>query len=156
VYSVQIQNFANDGIDFEASGNMVLNDSKINDCFNGLFQNIGQVYVHNTEFDNNGNVAAWSAGGKMTVTDSSGHYNNFAFAAEGGTMELYNDRAMFNNVAMFAQGGTLHFADCLISDNIRSYQIELGGTMAGSSPGTSLITSGQMTVGTLSTAVVLQ
>jgi len=156
LYSMQVQNFTNSCVDFEAShGNMVLNDSKVNDCYYGLYQSGGQVYVRNTEFDNNSNVAAYSAGGTITIADSSAHYNNYAFAAQGGTMELYGDRAIFNTVALYASNGSLYFADCLVSANTYSYDVGSGGTMAGSSPGTSLITLGQLTVGALSAAQTL-
>src|SRR5579871_397848 len=52
LYNMQIQGFTSDGINLTA-GSLTLNDSKINDCNNGLYQTGGVAYVRNTEFDNN-------------------------------------------------------------------------------------------------------
>jgi hypothetical protein len=69
---------------------------------------------------------------------------------------LYNDRATFNGTGLAASAGRLDFANCLISFNEGSFAITGTGTMGGTNPGTSLITSGQGSNGSLSTANVLQ
>ena len=147
--NIQVQNFTGACIDFEASGNLALEDSKLNDCLNGLSQASGQVYAHNTEFDNNLVAGVVSFAGTMTIADSSSHYNGISgFAAQGGTIALFNVRAAFNTDGLDANSSALYFADSLISDNTNSYS-SVGGTMLGSSPGTSLITPGQSSTGTL-------
>jgi hypothetical protein len=157
LYSMQIQNFANDGIEFGASGgNLALYDSKINDCASyGLEQDGGQAYVRNTEFNHNLGGAA-SLGGQMAIADSSALYNYYGFLAAVGTIALHNDRAIFNMIGMAATSGVLSFADCLLSNNATSWFVGTGGTIAGSSPGTTLITPGQATGGMLSPATALQ
>jgi hypothetical protein len=165
LYNVQIQNFYF-GIQFIASGNLTVYDSKITDCHSyGLYlANAGaKAYVHNTAFDNNGTAGEVTAGGTLVIADSSAHYNQTAFFAEGGTMALYNDHVISNAAGIGVSGssdilgpGKMYFADGLVSDNTSPYYAGPGGTLAGSSPGTSLITPGQATSGTLSTATVLQ
>ena len=155
LYNMQIQNFANDGIHFTASGgNLAIYGSKINDSGHDglLLQASGsRAYVHNTAFDNNAFAGGDSAEGHITIADSSAHYNQYGFFANGGTVTLYNDRAIFNVNGLAASStGHLYFADCLVSDNTNSYNVATGGTLAGSSPGTTLIAPGQGTVGTLS------
>jgi len=157
LYSLLIQNFASDGIEFLTNiGNLAVYDSKINDCQFGIYQGGGQAYVSNTEFDNN-SYGVISAAGRVTIADSSAHYNTVAFASEIGTIALHDDRVIFNVYGIVAVGGgTLYFADCLISENTNAYLVAVGSTMVGSSPGTSLITPGQMTVGTLSAPIAIE
>jgi hypothetical protein len=162
LYGVEIENFTNDGIDFEATGNLAVYDSKINDCGHDglLVQGAGaRAYVHGSEFDDNAFAGADSAAGWLTIANSSAHYNARGFFADGGKVELFEDRAIFNGIGIAASGsgggngaGTLYFADCLIADNTTSYDVGAGGTMAGSSPGTTLIPPGQATIGTLAAA----
>jgi hypothetical protein len=160
LYDMQIRNFANNGIEFTANGDLSVYDSKVNDSgHDGLLLNSAsaKAYVHNTDFDHNTFAGADSVSGNMTVADSSAHYNQYAFYADSGTVALNNDRAMFNTNGLAANStGTLYFADCLISDNTTAWSVAAGGTMADSNPGTSLITPGQGTAGTLSIATTLQ
>ena len=137
---------------------MAVYDSKANDCLNGLVVNApaAQVFVDNTDFDHNSTSGAIAFAGKLTVADSSSHYNGAGFTAAGGLVALFNDRAIFNGTGLVANGSRLDFANCLISFNGSAYQIISGGTMAGTNPGTNLITAGQGTSGTLSTATALQ
>jgi len=151
LYNMQIQGFLESGIEFAPpAGNLILYDSKINDNHRyGLLHTGHQAYVRNTEFDNNTLAAVSSPGlgGGMTIVNSSAHNNQVAFYTDSGNLALYNDRVIFNGVALFARNGTVYFADCLISDNGFSFDADTGGTMAGSSPGTSLVTPGQSTIG---------
>jgi Right handed beta helix region len=155
LYHVQIQGFASDGIAFAAAGgDLAVYDSKINDCGHDglLLQAAGaHAYVHDSAFDDNGFAGADSAQGLITVADSSAHYNEIGFFADGGRVELYGDRAIFNVMGMAATSGALYFADCLVADNTDSYVIVAPGTMAGSTPGTTLISPGQASFGTLGT-----
>jgi len=161
LYSVDIENFVNDGIEFTSSGNLAVYDSKITDSHaNGLLLNnaSAKAYVHNTSFDNNTTAGANAALGNMTVADSSAHYNGIGFYASGGTLALQSDRAIFNTAAGLESSGAsaqLYFAGCLISENAKSYIIASSGTMFGSNPGTTLITPEQTHTGVLSTAIVL-
>ena len=140
------------------SGSLALYDSKINDCITGLGQSGGQVYARNTEFDSN-DYGTSSTGGTMIIADSSAHYNIEGFFANGGTLVLFNDRAILNAFGVSAQGAgsAAYFANSLISGNITNSFTAIGGaTMFGSSPGTSLITPGQSSSGTLGTPITLQ
>jgi len=160
LYNVQIQDFASNGIEFTAAGNLAIYDSKINDSGQaGLLLNnaSANAYVHNTEFDNNALAGAISVSGNMSVADSSAHYNPVGFWANGGTVALDNDGATFNGVGLeAANSGTLSFKNCLISDNTTAWSVTTGGAMIDTNPGTSLITPGQNTVGSLASATVLQ
>ena len=160
LYNMQIQNFANNGIEFTASGNLALYDSKVNDSGHDglLLQNASaQAYAHNSDFDHNAFAGADSVLGNIIIADSSADYNQYGFYADGATVALNNDRATFNTNAMAASStGKLYFADCLISDNTHAWSILAGGTIADSNPGTSLITPGQSPIGTLASAIALQ
>jgi hypothetical protein len=112
---------------------------------NGLVVNTAaaEVYVHNTDFDHNSTSGAIAFAGELTVAESSSHYNGAGFTANGSKVALYNDRAIFNGTGLVANGSRLDFANCLISLNGSACRIMNGGTIAGTNPGTSLITSGQ-------------
>jgi hypothetical protein len=155
LYNMQIESFTNNGIDFLASGNLDVYNSKINDCGIGLFQNAGQVYVRKSGFDSNNGAGAESDAGTMAIADSFSHYNTIGFYANGGTMALYNNGAVFNTVGIAsAMSGTLYFAHSLLSGNTQSSSV-VEASMFGSSPGTSLVTPGQTTVGTPGMGIVL-
>lgn len=118
--------------DFVTSGTLAVDNSKINDCQYGLYQNGGTAYAHDTEFDGNGNGADLYAG-NMTTADSSVHKNYYGVLVEGaGECWRFIDRIVYNT-----QGVNVG-----------------GGTMFSSSPGTNLITPGQIATGTLGTVRV--
>lgn len=158
LYNMQIQNFTGPCVFFGSSGNMAMYDSKASDCLNGVVVNAAgsRVYVNNTAFDHNSTSGAIAFAGELTVADSSAHSNGAGFTAAGGNVALYNDRATFNGTGLAASAGRLDFANCLISFNEGSFAITGTGTMGETNPGTSLITSGQGSNGSLSTANVLQ
>jgi Right handed beta helix region len=161
LYNVLIENFGIDGIVFDADGNLAVYDSKITDsALIGLFLGnpTAKAYVHNTAFDNDATAGVLvSGGGTMTIADSSAHFDGIGFWADSGTIVLDNDSVILNTAGMEVDGsGQLYFAGCLISDNTTAWNVAAGGTMTDTSPGTSLITPGQATSGTLSTATVLQ
>jgi|HubBroStandDraft_1064217.scaffolds.fasta_scaffold41084_2 hypothetical protein len=167
LYNMQIQGFANNGIDFaSAGGSLTLDGSTISDCGHDglLVQGSGnRAFVHNTDFENNAFAGADNVTGYVDITDSSAQLNQYGFYADGGRVRLYNDRAMFNTNGLAVTGtssangaGNMYFAACLLSDNTNSYNIGSGGVLSGSSPGTTMIPPGQGTVGTLSAAQTLQ
>jgi len=153
LYDMNVENFAANGVEFAASGgNLAVYGSKFTDCgHDGLVLDApgSRAYVHGTEFDNNANAGADTARGHITIADSSAHYNGTGFYANGGNMELYGARAIYNVYGLVATGGALYLADCLIADNAYSYVIVSPGTISGSSPGTTLISPGQLSFGTL-------
>lgn len=159
LYNMLIENFTLDGVDLPNGGKLAIYGSTINDNFNGalVLSNVSDAaYVQDSSFDHNG-VGVGVFAGQATVVDSSAEYNTSGFDAFGGTLSLFNDRASFNVDGLVAtSGATLYFADCLISNNTNAYQVTSGGTMFGTSPGTSLIAPNQSVIGTLSTPVALQ
>ena len=156
LYNMQIEAFSNNGIYFLASGNLDVYNVKVSDCGIGLLQNAGQVYVRKSAFDNNNGAGAESDAGTMAIADSSSHYNTVGFYANGGTMALYNNGAVFNTVGIAsAMSGTLYFAHSLLSGNTQSSSV-VEASMFGSSPGSTLVTPGQTTVGTPGMGIVLQ
>lgn len=161
LYSMGIQGFASNGVQFTSSGsNLAIYDSNLDDCGHDglLLQASGaQAYAHNTNFDNNAFAGVDSSQGLMTIADSSAHRNQYGFFANGGTVTLYGDRAVFNANGLAANAtGSLYFADCLVSDNTNAYNVASGGVVSGSSPGSTLIAPGQGTVGSPSAATPLQ
>lgn len=159
LYDMLIENFTGDGVQFDVSANLAIYDSAMNDNGQaglGVGNASANAYVHGSSFNNN-SYGTLVAGGHVTIADSSAEYNsNTGFFAFSGTMSLFHDRIAFNSFGMsVATGGTLFFADCLNASNGTSYSIT-GGTMSGTSPGTSLIAPGQTTSGTLSSPVAVQ
>ena len=167
LYNMLIENFTHVGasptsgigVYLPATGKIAVHDSTMNDNAQaGLFLANGSAfaYVHNTSFDNNG-AGVEATAGEITIADSSAEYNFAGFVSAGGTLTLINDRSMFNSIGLdSADGGSLTFANCLLANNTTSYEVASGSSMAGTSPGTSLIAPGQATSGSLSTAIVLQ
>ncbi len=161
LYNMQIQNFANDGVQLTGAGSsLTIDDSAISGCGHDGLQVQGsgnRAFVHNTDLDDNAFAGADNVTGLMEITDSSAQFNQYGFYADGGSAKLYSDRAIFNtNGLAVTSTGHMYFADCLLSDNTNSYNVASGGVLSGSSPGTTLIASGQATVGTLSAKQNLQ
>jgi len=161
VYNVTIENFTNDGIEFNADGKIALYNSTIDlNTQNGFQLQSGLAYVSNTDFDDNGHGVEVDGASVAEIVDSTANLNFGGFFANfGGTINLFNDRVTFNNVGLVT-GGTgaaaLNFAYCFIASNATAYSIGSGTTIAGSNPGTSVIASGQTRTGTLSTGQVLE
>jgi hypothetical protein len=162
LYSMLIENFVNNGIEVTAAGNLAIYDSKINDSgAYGLFLNNApaDAYVNNTAFDHNTLAGALAFGaGILTIAKSAAHYSGVGFWADsGGVLALESDRMIFNATGLQAtNSGQISFTDCLVSDNTNSFIFESGGTITGSSPGTTLATPGQGSSGSLSSAATLQ
>ena len=159
LYDMLIENFQSHGVDFGVVGKLAVYGSIFNDNANaGIEVNNASAfaYVHGSSFDHNFIAVAVGAG-SATVADSDAENSFGAFHAFAGTLTLVNDRAISNGTALIVESGaTLYFAGCLIANNGTAYNIVSGGTMSGTSPGTSLIAPGQTLTGTLGTAIVLQ
>jgi len=147
LYNVTIENFTNDGVNFgSASSHLDIYDSRLNDNGgNGLeLPSTGQqAYVHNTSFDHNGGSGVLlSGGGSATVADSSADGNGSGFTVLEGNLALVGDRAMFNATGLIVSGASsaLTFAYCLVTQNASPFNITSGGTLAGTNPGTNLVT----------------
>jgi hypothetical protein len=167
LYNIQIQGFIDFGIAATNGDEVAVYDSRINDNGEGIEADgvQTQVYVHNTGFDHNMIGVLSVLGANVTVVDSSAEYNGqYGFRASGGTLALYNDRVNFNGVGIQVDGsagidgaGKVYFANCLLTGNTtHSWEVDAGGNLSSSSPATNLITPGQSTSGTLSTAMVIQ
>ena len=156
LYNMMIENFTHDGVFFDTSGNLAIERSRLNDNGNcAISLANGSTSVRNTSLDNNA-CGVGVFGGQATVTDSSAFFNGAGFLAQGGTLTLSNDRATINATGLQAtSSGTLYFSNSHIANNTTAYDVESGSTMAGTSPGTSLITPSQTLTGTLGTAVAL-
>ena len=152
LYNMLIESFTTDGVELEVAGNLAIYGSAINDnVLDGLFLSnaSANAYVQQTSFNNNF-VAVQVFAGQATVVDSSAeHSGSTAFLSNSpGALVLFNDRAAFNGTALLANGGAIDFADCLIAQNADAYN-NASSTLAGTSPGTSLIAPGQSSSGTL-------
>ncbi len=154
---MQVQGFANNGIEVTTGTALSIYDSKVNDNgANGLATGI-PTYVHNTAFDHNAGAGALSITGYLTIADSSAQHNTWGFYANGGTMALDNDSASVNTTGLRVDSGaSLYFAHCIVAGNTTAYNVAAGGTLVGSNPGSSVIAPGQATTGVLSTATTLQ
>jgi pectate lyase len=154
LYNIGVQNFADDGVDLPSGGELAMYNSTINDNRNiGLWLQFADAYVHGVSFDNNNTGVLAGNSAWANIVDSHADFNQSGFVALGGAITLSNDRAVFNNTALYAGGGSmLYFSNCLIANNATAYNVA-GGTMAGTSPGTSLIAPGQLTTGTLSAPI---
>jgi hypothetical protein len=161
LFHMQIQEFAAYGIDFNANGNLDIEDSQISGNATGLLQAAGQGYVHNTVFSGNTAFGASALGtGNLTVADSSAQYNGSVGVYVGSataTLYLHNDRVSFNGVGIEADAGNLYFANCRLAGNTNfSWFVAMGATLASSSPATNLIAPGQTSHGSLAAATVIQ
>ena len=148
LYNLTIENFTGDGINLGSSNaHLDLYDSRINDnIVNGLelSSTIGQqAYVQNTSFDHNGSSGVLlSAGGSVTIVDSSADRNGYGFTVVNGNLTLVGDRVMFNTTGLFlvSAAASVNIAYCLVTQNTTPFDIESGGSLAGTNPGTNLVT----------------
>ena len=161
LFNMLIENFTNHGVDFGVFGSLSIYRSALNDntAAGVAVGNVSSfVLVNGSSFDHNGNGVTVSAGNATVVNSSVSHSaNTNAFLASGGALTLFNDRVLANNIALGASsGGTLFFSNCFMENNTTAYDVGAGGSITGTSPGTSLIEPGQTTSGSLATAVALQ
>ena len=161
LFNLQVQYFMNNGIDFKSASSdlSVYGTTVVGNGHDGLILDAAdtRAYVEGSSFDDNVFAGADSGTGKLTIYNSSAHYNQIGFYAHGGTVTLSNDRAILNSIGLdVSAAGHLHFANCLLSDNTTAWKVVPGGTLSGSNPGTTLVAPGQATSGTPSTATVLE
>jgi hypothetical protein len=159
--NLTIQNFTLNGIEFQSAGGemSLYNSSLLNNGHDGIQINAAgaHAYVEGSAFDRNGFAGGDSALGKLTISDSNAHYNDIGFYADNGSVTLFNSRAIFNTVGFKVNAsGSMHFANCLLSDNVKSWDIVAGGVLSGSNPGTTLVAPGQTHTGPIGAATVLQ
>jgi|SRR5271165_2250747 len=157
IYNFTIENFANDGIEFASTGNIAIYDSKINDNTNGLAVTAaGKAFAHNVGFDNNKGAGVLASAGSMSIADSYAHFNNVAFESSGGSLSLASNHIIFNHTGLMTTtaGSSITFSYCLITQNTTPFNAFAGGTLSGSSPGTTTLTGSG--TGSLSSPVALQ
>jgi len=156
-----IDNYQYNGIEFDAADRdmTVYNVQLHRNWQSGLLVNASgaRVYVDGSSFDDNVSAGAVSRVGKLTINNSSAHFNGAGFAATGGTVTLDNDRVLFNTTGL-AVGpvGSLRFANCLVTDNTAAWDVTGAGILAGSSPATTFVPPGQARTGNLSAATPLE
>ena len=156
LYNMLINGFNGFGVSASA-GVLSIYGSSLNDnVLGGLAVENASAYVQDSSFS--GNVAGVQALGsaQIVVVNSSAEQNTYEFRTDGGSITLFNDRATFNGYGLYTNGGTLYFADCLITGNTVDSYNKAFGTMAGTSPGTTIVTPGQASSGTLGTAITLK
>jgi len=156
-----IENFQYNGIEFNAPDrDLTVFNSQLNRNWqSGILVNArgARVYVDGSSFDDNVGAGAVSQTGKLTIHNSSAHFNGAGFDANGGTVTLDNDRVLFNRTGLMVDhAGRLRFANCLISDNATAWDVAGAGVLAGSSPATTFVAPGQTHTGQLSAAVPLE
>ena len=159
LYNVTVENFVDAGIYFRPSGNSSLSvyDSHFSNIGggSGVLVQGGNAYVKGTTADNNG-VGFSVTAGSAVIEDSVARYSGNAgfFVLNTGALSMVRDAAVQNLAGVRVSAGNLQFAYCNIAQNT-AYAIDVeGGTVTGSSPGTSVV---QGTInGTLGTAATLQ
>lgn len=142
--NVEVQGFATGGVDFAGGSHLVVSNSVFRDCGNnGLTVTAGSAYVRGSSFLHNGatGLVVASPGSAVVVDSVASHNASDGFTAFSGTLRLVRDEDVFNNTGIFVDVvATANFEYSLVSDNTSSpFIVEAGGTLSGSSPGTSLI-----------------
>jgi len=156
LYNVMIEGFSNNGLEFDSGGGLAIYNSQFNDNQNAgilISNSSASAYVQDTGFDHNATGVQVTAG-SVTVANSFAHFNTTGFDVSGGTLVLTGDDSVLNGTGItVSASGTAQFTRCLISQNTTAYNLS-GGTVSGSTPGTTVITG--PTSGTLGTATPLQ
>jgi len=157
-FNLLVENFTADGVNFGTPGKLFIYNSQFNDNQNtGLHMTdpSGNTYVDSSSFNHNGQGVQLDFGFAV-IADSSAEYNFDGFLADGGILTLFRDRVASNTTGLRTNfTGTLSFANCLITNNLTAYEIDMG-SMNGTNDGTSLITPGQTVIGSLSASSLLQ
>jgi len=157
LYNVTAENFSFIGLWFKpSSGSLAVYDSYFSGNGNtGLLVGPGSttVYVKNTVADHNPFGFAQQAG-NVVIENSTATGNTIGILNEGGALSLIRDESVGNGIGVATAGGSTQFAYSNITQNTTNAIDVSGGTIAGSSPGTSVV-SGSMT-GSLATPVNLR
>jgi len=144
LYDITAESFLHDGVEMGAAGDLTIYDSRFTDNGRGveLTNGSASVYIRRTSLDDNQVSGVLSEQGIAVVTNSSAHFNGDGFTSGGGTLVLARDRAALNyddgidvqNPAAYGQ-----FAFCSVALNsFYSHAAFTGGTVVGTSPGTTL------------------
>ena len=144
LYGVTAEGFANDGVEMASAGDLAIYDSRFTDNQNGLAveNSSANAYVHHTSFDHNSNAGVYAPQGVAAAADASAHFNGAGFDTSGGTLVLRGNRAVSNGSGISAAGASAvgRFASCSVALNsLYSYSAGSGGTLAGTNPGSSLV-----------------
>ncbi len=155
--NVTAESFLNYGVFFvpSSNGKLGIYDSHFSDNSFGVFiDTTGNAYIKNNLADRT-NIGFEIDPGNAVIEDSAAVANLIAgFDNSGGSLSLIRDQAVQNAFGILANAGSTQFASCNIAQNT-TYAIYMdGGTVTGSSPGTSVV-SGAI-FGSLGTAVTLQ
>jgi hypothetical protein len=158
LYNVTAENFANDGIEFDATGMLAVYNSRLTDNHYGLavLNGAAEAFLHHTSLDHNSVAGVWAPFGVAAVSDSSAHYNGAGFDSGGGTLVVARSRAALNGTGLQASGAAanLSFSYCSATQNtLSAYNVGSGGSASGTNPGTTAITGHN--TGPLSDSVVL-
>ena len=157
--NVAVEGFGESGVFLQGSGGLAIFDSYLSNNANcGLLVNSAggtTAYVKSTVADHNGYGFAQSWA-RVVIEDSAARYNaNAGFWVNGGSLlSLIRDEAVHNSIGIQAVGGTTQFAYSNITQNTNYAIVVAGGIIAGSNPGTSVV-SGSIS-GLLGTASMLQ
>ncbi len=158
LYNVTVENFFSEGINFvpSSSGNLRIYDSQFSDSGGGVFiDTTGNIYIKDAHADHNGNGFVAMQGNAVIEESEALSNNAYGFAIQGGSLSLIRDEATQNGIGIGALGGSTQFTYCNIAKNTAdAIDIEGGGTITGSNPGTSIVSGG--TSGSLGTAATLK
>ena len=159
LYHVTAEGFNNDGVEFDAGGQLSIQDSRFTDNQYGLAVTnaSAQAFVRRTSFDHNSIAGIYAPFGVVTADDSSAHFNGAGFQSSGGTFVIARSRSIFNGTGVSAVGAsaTMQFSYCSVAGNsLYAYRAASGAAVSGTRPGTSVVTG--TTSGTPSTAATLQ
>jgi hypothetical protein len=144
LYDVTIDGFEFNGLVFNATGNLAIYDSRINDNgADGVAVHSGVAYIHNTSFENNGTAAvSVSSSANVTVADSHIDKNTTGFV-NAGALVLVRDQIVSNTTGVTNGGsGSVNLTYCVLAQNTTA----LTGTAdLGTNPATNLIIGGSLT-----------
>jgi len=147
LYRVQAAGFANDGVEDEyATVGVTIEDSRFNDNKNGVeldyYGSPQTAYLRNVSFDHNSSVGVSVGQGTTVVSNSAAHYNGAGIYSYGGPVVIRGVKAVSNKSGILASGfaPAVQFSSCSVALNtLYSYTVDSGGTVSGSSPGSSLV-----------------
>jgi len=144
LYNVTVENFANDGIEFDAAGKLAVYNSRLTDNQYGLavLNGSAEAFVHNTAFDHNSVAGVYAPFGVSAVSDSSAHYNGTGFESAGGTLVIGRSHAVLNGTGLAAAGVTavLQFSACSAALNsLAAYGLSSAASAAGTNEGSTLV-----------------
>src|SRR5262249_50095042 len=153
VEGCQIQGFSNNGINETLSAscrlfanNTVFRDNSHDGVLVTTSSGTASAYLHDCDFSNNGGSGVEAGAGAMaSVVRSAAFHNGTGFMADTGgsasSLVLSQCHAVNNTTGLSVSGASagLEFAYCLVTQNGTGLSASGGGTLLGSSPGTSVV-----------------